>query len=656
MASRISTLLLLGLAIEAAGLVTPLGRSSPMLCPLQGGLSLHALPTPFACKETDKRADIQIEVLKRNLRLWDTEATVVFKERWRCSMTCYFFGSQSKNEETTERISLTEGEARRINSGNCQTGRVDGTLVDDEFQEVKDCGCTWTGTTEHEAIRCKKQRGFVQMTHGGHMFTGLGPAAHCNYTSGMCELPDKQWLFWEPLPEVSLEYISAWKGKGHLLNNHTVVLETLQEVYSLTDCHTTENMTACNTTAGMVVKYQATPPRGDYSRLLSAVDRQSSRLKRDLQHILGYSAAGDGGTPWDWNTRVAKMLSSLRSEIMSKVAFMAAEIAPTLARVTPTCQLAVLHEKQLRILATNNPTLYVRALYDNPFLFGALSGDFIGVWPCLPVLDYEFPEQGPFNCTKDPPIKYRNERETPWILGHLDLSTNIIKSYSPTVDCKVLPVQLTTRNNRLFLYKRGEMQEVETKEIKELPFIKMGDPDEFLIVWNDTWVYNSTDYAMPDLEGEVYRYLEDKIYKDSYSYQGDKGQVINQKQGQSLSLPDFSLPFPFSLFGWLNTLVHYSGIIALSWLILRAARARHAQRPEETGNTAFREIYIEHKERGKNRTGRATETRTENARDREEKGEKEQRSRAEEKKREATRNRPKHQEREKEAIEMRTLA
>ncbi|ACQ94978.1 putative glycoprotein [Nyavirus midwayense] len=571
---------------------SPLDRTSPMLCPLQGGLSLHALPQPFACRETDLKTEVKIEIFKKNLRLWETTATVVFKEKWRCSMTCYFFGSQAKNYESEERVPLSEEEARLIMSGTCETGRTSGPLTNDEFHEWKDCGCTWTGTTEHEASRCKRQQGTVQASHGGHMFTGLGPAIHCNYSQGSCELPDKQWLFWTPLSEVQEEYISSWKGNGHLLNNHTVVLDTLQEVYSLTGCKKEENWTSCNTTSSIKLKYRKTKSGGGLSQLAQAITSYTSRQKRAL---------------WDSSGQVAQMLKTLRSEILSKVAYLAAEIAPTLAKVVPTCQLAVMHERQLRLLATNNPTLYVRAVYDNPFLFGALSGEYIGIWPCLPVLDYELQTQGPINCTRDPPLSYRLNRGGEWVQGYLDLSTNIIKSSSPSVDCKILPAQLTIRDERLFLYKQGQMQEVATQDIKELPFIRPGDPDAFLITWNDTWVYNSTDYAVPDLEGEVYRYLEEKIEKSSYLYQGDQGPVLNQKQGQSIGLPNFGLPFPFNMLGWLNTLIHYSGIVSLIWLIVKARRA-----PSDRGsstvaaNTSSPElhaIYMEHKDRQKKKRG-----------------------------------------------------
>ncbi|AHA90828.1 putative glycoprotein [Sierra Nevada virus] len=494
-----------------------------MICPRHGGMTIHRLPEFINCQETDRHWNATVKVYKKNLRLWDTNATSVFKEEWKCSSTCYFFGSEATNYEITHRVRIGEPEARDIKAGRCTTLKGTFGLTPDEHAEKKDCSCSWTGTDEASAHRCKRQEGTVQVTHGGAMFSGLGPVSHCNYTTGVCELPDNQWLFWQPVQEVQEEFILAHEGVGFVVNNRTLILPDLQEtLFFENSCLEMHKNKTCLATTGFKVELTATPIESPpYQR----------RYRRSLRGDMVHASERD--------------LHALEEEILGKMGYLESLWAPYIDEVDSLCQQMAKHERQLRMLAATNPTLYLRAVYSNPFLAGAVSGDFIGAWPCKAVMDYDFLEQASPNCTRDPPVEYRLEREGPWKPGYLDLATNIILETSPRINCKYLPTTITGRNGRLFLYKGGRMHEQDTSLIRTLPGIKKESHDRFLIMWNDTWLYNETDFATPDTENQIYQYIEEKIDQTSQEFKGDTGPRQDSKKGGFLPLtrlqPWFSL-------------------------------------------------------------------------------------------------------------------
>ncbi|UZH25299.1 putative glycoprotein [Nyavirus gerbillisci] len=572
--------------------------STPMLCPNHGGLTVHRLSDPINCKKLAGKSqkEVALTLYKKNLRLWETPAVAVFKERKTCTSTCYFFGAEEKVETPVLKVSILQLEATEIQHGMCTTTHGRKTMKNGEYSDSHDCSCSWTGTWNYDIERCKLQNGSITISHGGLMFSGLGPVTHCNYQSGICELPDKQWLFWKPNPIVRAEYVEAGNYTGTLLENH-ILIDELQESLVI-DSNCKEN-TLCNTTTGMQVIYksiqkphidnvgiQAVLRRVELVSYLQTLRERLAKMPKGptrhsarsyLMHlaktwkIQGFERGNltdkalQSDPPLD--PRISQLINTLREEILEKLQFLIDAISPSINLVDPICHQIARHETQLRLLATAHPTQYVRSVYETPFLAGTTSGNYIGVWPCLPVLDYEFDKPGSI-CYKNPPIRYRTEKETPWITGYLELETNIIRRNSAELPCNSVPTELTMRGKRLYLYRDGLMKEIDLSQVKTLPSIDKNADDGFLITWNNTWVYNQTDYLMPNPEGDIYQYISEKIDKGNKQYQGDTNQTSEADRNHAFNFPTPGLGFPWNLFGWITTLIHYAGLIALVLVII----------------------------------------------------------------------------------------
>ncbi|QFG01732.1 G protein [Jeremy Point nyavirus] len=590
---------------------------SPMLCPNSGGLLIAKLPEPVKCRPDEAKKKVELIIYKKNLALYSVPATAVYKETWRCDATCYFFGSQQQIDYGSKRVEMQELEALEVYHGLCVTPNGRNKMKNGEFSEKRDCPCWWTGTWSHQSGFCKARNGSVTTSHGGQLYSGLGPVSHCDYKKGSCQLPDKQWVFWKPNPIVNDEYIQAYKGTGFLVGTDTIVVPDLQESIVITgDC---SRMTKCNTTTGYLVTYVAHPANMTQAMLhlvthhpslsFPEVEEMATRnfqirdpdrltlarkIQSDLYSLITKTILNDPrmksyrlhpikgnrsrrersapartppvaaelrlGAP-NTSDQVNKIVSSLREEILAKLEYLSVEIQPDLNAGRLACESVALHERQLRMLAISSPTNYARAVYNNPYLDATSFNDYIGIWPCHAVLDYDFVENETA-CTKDPQISYRIVREEPWRQGYLELSTNIIRESSPLIKCEKRPTVLTVRNRRLYLYKGGNMKEVEMSTVKNLPGIKLANGSNF-IRWNNSWVYNESDYQVYDGTNDIYSYLNEKLEELSR----EKPDQEETKKSQALHVPDFHLKFPWNLFGWLGFIIHYSGIVALVWLI-----------------------------------------------------------------------------------------
>ncbi|QDO67015.1 G [San Jacinto virus] len=579
---------------------SPLQMSSPMICPKDGGLTINRLAEPLDCGADTTASPVAVEVYKKNLKVWTTPATAVYKEEWSCTATCYFFGAQEHREIPAARVKLSEIEAREIDHNFCTGVSGKKQMQGNKHTDPHDCTCSWTGTWKHRANSCQKKIGEVQVTHGGLMFSGLGPVAHCKYDDGKCELPDKQWVFWQPNPRVQENYLLAYNGTGQLLRKGVILVPGLQEAFRLTSCNekaTVRSVVSCNTSTGFALSYRELNPIRKKRSTWSAEDDATWARFRAYHESEGdgmphvplelvtlnttkpLGAVGPTGKPLD--ETVAKALEAVRGELLLKLSYLTEAVTKPVMQIGPLCQMIRNHEEQLRNLAIANPTLYVRALYETPYLIGTSAGDYIGVWPCKPVLDYDFVEQTG-NCTKDPPIKYRLEQEEPWRMGYLDTATNIISDSSPRIKCKALPTTLTIRKQRLYLYKEGVMKEVPKAGITEFAQIKPRSSDSFLIDWGNNWLYNTSDFYLPNYEADVYDYISEQIDKSSSKYTGDTARADEGDRSTSVGLPKFNLPWPFVTLGLFGSLLKYAMYIAVGWLLLD--RFRQGRRGSSSSN------------------------------------------------------------------------
>jgi len=89
----------------------------------------------------------------------------------------------------------------------------------------------------------------------------------------------------------------------------------------------------------------------------------------------------------------------------------------------------------IRATITTNPTMSMRNLLKNQFLYARSGGEYVEIWPCTPIKEVTFLPMKD-KCTQDIPIKYQFKNKS--YNGYLNPVNNIIQSDSMPVSCEMV--------------------------------------------------------------------------------------------------------------------------------------------------------------------------------------------------------------------------
>ncbi|MEM7284085.1 MAG: hypothetical protein AAF438_20970 [Pseudomonadota bacterium] len=253
-----------------------------------------------------------------------------------------------------------------------------------------------------------------------------GNVAHCEYSERSCSLQNGRSLVWEVDYREKCEFLE-WRSFHGQAYGIAWLEETGQIGLTLVP-HERAYLRGCDDRPLLM------SAQGVAYRVISSEKRHASLYLRRLQREIARmseSASKERAT----NLPGVVTTDQLSIALQGVVSQLRRDMRITFQQAMhPTCENMVVTSKMLRASVIANPTLSMRQLLGDPYLYGKSSGELIEVWPCHrpPEGNYAFL---PMNetCIREIPVRFAIHEYHQF--GYLDPTTKIVQPVGSEVDC-----------------------------------------------------------------------------------------------------------------------------------------------------------------------------------------------------------------------------
>ncbi|APG78649.1 putative glycoprotein [Beihai rhabdo-like virus 3] len=520
----------------------------PLLCQSSKLLTLLRLPELPQCDSSDSTIKCNITIFKKNVKEYSVPATSMIHQVQNCSSVNYFFGAYVSDISTGRAQKPVETAKQCLKQNRCSFDGIMSNAIGSSINPVT-CISQWFGPHFSSSQSCFFEEGFVTATHGGYMFSNLGPVSHCNYSQGFCITSNNIHITWTPNPDVKEEYIEAGKFAATRVETH-VIVEELGESFIISNC---TNVT-CHTTEGFLIRFDNQEKIG-LEGYKKGKDKAKSimALIPNLLDSLSNSFQGSLDDKPTLDSLAAK-LTALEDEMTSKIQYLADEVTGPISAIQSLCPALLMELRTTRSMAAINPTAYARTRLAREDIFAQVAGDFIAIWPCKPVLDYDFTKTQ--TCYTKVPIRYRMEAGGEWEKGFLDPKTNTISPSSPKTECGKSSVTLFETANKLYLYNPGTPPKtVDRNKATRLP--PLTSNSSFFINIPDKWLYNKSDFDHVNTGDAAMEYISALTDPDGDYQKAQGAHSRESNRGASFGYG----PGALGIITFLASLVHHAVLI-----------------------------------------------------------------------------------------------
>lgn len=233
----------------------------------------------------------------------------------------------------------------------------------------------------------------------------------------------------------------------------------------------------------------------------------------------------------------------------------------------------------MRAAVLSHPTLTLRALLNDTYLFATSSSGVIEAWPCTPTPKVGFKVQAQNqSCTEEIPVNfsYRNSSYS----GFLDPLTMIIFHFGTPADCSRRKYQSLHIFNKVYVYTRGAGTLKRAHSVQPLKLLSFTSTDDFnqilpmqvlepviLYSWREMTPNSSLSALWHSfhLQTQVFKFLSAGFTQHTGDHTLAAGQVSRNLVSHALSSIIFVLSQPFYL--WLFLTCALINCIALYKLV-----------------------------------------------------------------------------------------
>ncbi len=392
----------------------------PMICHVSSAKQIYSIPKSISCnapkRSEGELEEARVEMFKRNLLQYKSEAWVCRKvQRMRNTLT-YFFADEHLLQDSKENVGISGEECTRMRKWkSCEAGplKQKGDLwetenaIDLSYPSGGTSCCYWKKVATNN---CYLYSGFVYKRHGEkQMESTVGDVSHCDYKQGMCQLKDKTFVIWEPNENEHCKFMKWKEFSGQKIGNNWI-----SEDGNLALTHNSRDWVSDCENHQLRMSDQGIP----FRYLSTNTVFNKHRLKRQNYHQTGVVTT----------EMLASSLQALEFDLRNLVQF---SFSHALAS---TCRSMESVVSVLRASIFGNPTLALRELLHKTNIWARAGGDVIEVWPC----EYLMPGSFQFramngSCTEFVPIEFQAKTVT--AEGYLDPKTNIIHHTSVPTHC-----------------------------------------------------------------------------------------------------------------------------------------------------------------------------------------------------------------------------
>ncbi|MEM7283039.1 MAG: hypothetical protein AAF438_15585, partial [Pseudomonadota bacterium] len=319
--------------------------------------------------------------------------------------------------------------------------------------------CRWV---KFEAWNCFLYPTSVYKRHHAKVMEGtVGDVSHCKYYDQGCLLSDGRALIWEVDHREVCEFIMWDQFDGQAYGN--AWLERTGRIGLTLQPKSKEQDDSCD---GRPVRLSA---QGVAYRILY-VHENTYDLPADLLIQAHHQIQTKNGKPKIPGPVTSDHLAISLQAVLNTVRN---DLRQSFQQsLQATCRNMAITYKILRTSVIANPTLSMRQLLNDPYVYGRASGELIEIWPChqIPFKDYTILAMND-TCTLEFPIQFRIRGHTEF--GFLDPTTKIIHATGAAIDCALVQNTVLERNGTSLSYSRETGELTPIKSVPVLGMLKL---------------------------------------------------------------------------------------------------------------------------------------------------------------------------------------
>ena len=407
----------------------------PMLCQAHEGKKVFSLPKSPSCQnlvakdilDIHQLQNADVQLMRRNTIKYQSDAYACKKIQTKVRSFTYFFNDENLREVQKEQVPVSADECTRMqkfqksNEGEL-TFKGDLWRTNNQPDWSYPGGgihcCYWKESISTNAYLYKVT--VYKQHHLQEMESTIGDVGHCDYNQGQCQLQDGTFLLWTPNQDEKCEYIPWKKMSGQTFGN-----SWLSQDGNLALTHENKKTTRnCNgeplilSDQGIAFQYIPTSQPSQVNPQYKQT--KAMRIKRD-QPL-------SGPVP---SEVLAASLQALSFDIRKSTQFAFNQA------MSATCRAMNTIIEIIKTSIVSNPTLTMRAILKQQYIWSRSGGSVIEVWPCNPL------KEGTYNylamnssCTNGIPIEFTINGQIHH--GYMDPKTNIIDNHAAPIDCNLV--------------------------------------------------------------------------------------------------------------------------------------------------------------------------------------------------------------------------
>ena len=443
-----------------------------MICQSHHNAKLYQLPDALQCKGNEYE-NWSVTIYKRNIAEYYSPAKSLKIIERECKAKVSFWGVKTQDKESTT-IQIKEGEARKLIQQHSCIDKEGNTRLN-ELVKGFDCEYNWPKTTTKITWSCYYHEGQVIAKHDGFFGSTIASMKGCNYKQGYCSTSDGKHLTWEVIRQVDDSFVEVGSFNATKVGNNLLVPKLAMTF------HKPENS-----------KNEWIDREFKIVGQKIEVVRTTSQIKQEVGNLTTEGNSNE------------EAIKALRSEIMSKIAYVLDIIQSPSAKVEYMCDLYNMVYDIERVQARSNPTWYIRQKLNNTLLVATAMGNYVMAHPCYEIKDYEFvTEVG--KCYNGIKIQYKLPGKDIQYIGYVNPQTNMISSNYHVVNCNNKGSTLSFINNMVRLhYHNGEEPKILNTttaiNLGHMPLAGVPLPKDYI---NTDWISNPDELAHTDMSTQI---------------------------------------------------------------------------------------------------------------------------------------------------------
>nr|QMP82110.1 glycoprotein [Hymenopteran orino-related virus OKIAV88] len=371
-------------------------------------------------------------------------------------------GSYSK-DEWTEQVALTQEEAYLIRTGRCPSQTHPTPLL-----KAPDYTCEWSWPkqTATELIYCITRPTTVREIPSQYIQSDEEHLTACTWSQDFCRTISGAYVTWNnDNADRHPSMLTRYTGPAQKIED-TWILSNIQEAYTTVRIET-ENRTHIThvTEEGFSL----------------VVDKTTYRMKskRAIDNSL------------------ALLQEAIHNEVNAKLQYNSIAMDTYVNQLMSACKYQATMATALDKMTMVSSDPYVRALLQTDLITSSVTSDYILVWPCIPIPEWNVRLENTTSlCTSYLPINYLMET---WRTGYMDPSTQEVKNATDLIDCHRIQPQAIQVNDSVLIWNGKVLMPIPTVNISAIPII-MENRTHYAPIWRNNWLYTREDFTFDRAE------------------------------------------------------------------------------------------------------------------------------------------------------------